>query len=174
MGAYTINLLGLSNKVHHFEFEMDAAFFKNRNQIIETGNLQAEVDLDKHETFISATFRIKGEVTLTCDRSLDLFEHPIKTKNTILFKYGERTEELTDDVIVLERELAQLDLGQYLYEFIVLAVPMKKLHPRFQESEDEDEWSEGKIVFTSDPESGEAPEEPTDPRWDALKKLNNL
>ena len=59
--------------------------------------------------------------------------------------------------VVRDRETATLELGQYIYEFIALAVPLKKLHPRFKdEEEDEDEdLSTGKIVYSSEAEEDE-------------------
>ncbi|HRX00449.1 MAG TPA: YceD family protein, partial [Cyclobacteriaceae bacterium] len=58
-------------------------------------------------------------------------------------------------------------LGQLVYEFIGLAIPMKKLHPRFQE---EDETEEGKMVYSSSTDE-EQKEEEVNPMWDKLKKL---
>jgi uncharacterized metal-binding protein YceD (DUF177 family) len=85
-------------------------------------------------------------------------------------------EEMSDEIIMIHRDTATLELGQYMYEFIALAVPMKKLHPKFQETEeDEDEENpEGKIVYTSSDSSGDDKDDDNngiDPRWDILKKL---
>jgi uncharacterized metal-binding protein YceD (DUF177 family) len=71
---------------------------------------------------------------------------------------------------MIQRETAVLELGQYIYEFITLMVPMKKLHPRFQH-EVEDENSEGKIVYTSEDPDKTNKEDEIDPRWNILKKL---
>jgi uncharacterized metal-binding protein YceD (DUF177 family) len=54
-----------------------------------------------------------------------------------------------------------------MYEFIALEIPIKKLHPRF-EDETED-GTEGKIIYTSS--TGQPDEETIDPRWEKLKKL---
>jgi uncharacterized metal-binding protein YceD (DUF177 family) len=70
-------------------------------------------------------------------------------------------------MVVIRRDASQLELGQYMYEFISLEVPMKKLHPRFR---DDDEPGEGKIVYSSAPDPEE--KQTTDPRWDKLKNLN--
>jgi uncharacterized protein len=65
-----------------------------------------------------------------------------------------------------------LELGQYLYEFIALAVPMKRLHPKFQqEDEGLDEHENGKIVYTSEDPNQEKKDDEIDPRWNILKKL---
>jgi uncharacterized metal-binding protein YceD (DUF177 family) len=58
-----------------------------------------------------------------------------------------------------------------MYEFIVLSIPIKKLHPDLR-NEDEDE-SDVKIVYSTSTENEqeEKKEEDIDPRWEKLKKL---
>lgn len=174
MGAYSINITGLSNTVHHFDFEIGDAFFKQYGtHLIEKGDFRADVDVNKHETFLEVDFKIKGTATLLCDRSLEPFEFPIKSSHKIVFKYGDRDEEITDEITMINRDTATLELGQYLYEFIALDVPMRKLHPRFKDEEEaEDEASEGKIVYSSgDSTEDDSEDENIDPRWNILKKL---
>lgn len=175
VGAYSVNIIGLSNKVHDFEFEIGDAFFrKYGSDLVSQGQFRADVALDKRETFIEASFNIKGVATLTCDRSLEPFEYPIWTKKKIVFKYGEADEELSDEIIIINRDTATLELGQYMYEFIALAIPMKKLHPKFQAEElTEDQSAEGKIVYSSESsdDTDKKEDDEIDPRWNILKKL---
>ncbi len=172
LGAYSINIVGLSNKVHHFNFELGGEFFrKYGSDLVSTGNFRVDVMLDKHETFIETDFKIQGIVTLTCDRSLEPFDYPIDTTRRMLFKYGEKDEEITDEIMTISRDTVSLELGQFIYEFIALAIPLKKLHPRFQEEADEGD-AEGKIVYSSSAEPTETKNgEEIDPRWNILKKL---
>jgi len=172
LGAYRINIVGLSNKIHHFNFDLGAEFFrKYGSDLVSTGNFRVDVVLDKHETFIDAEFKIQGNVELTCDRSLEPFDFPIETTRKMLFKYGEKDEEITDEIMTISRETVSLELGQFIYEFITLAIPLKKLHPRFQDEGDEED-SEGKIVYSSSDEPTETKNgEEIDPRWNILKKL---
>lgn len=172
--AFTVNIVGLKNTVHHFEFEVENDFFKQYGtQLLSEGSLKAEVTLDKRETFIDAAFSIKGSAKLVCDRSLDPFDYPISTVKKLVFKYGDANEELSDEIIMIHRDSENLELGQYIFEFIALEVPMKKLHPRFREEEDEDDASEGKIIYSSKGSSDDDSEDggDIDPRWEILKKL---
>ncbi|MEJ0032264.1 MAG: DUF177 domain-containing protein [Bacteroidota bacterium] len=123
--------------------------------------------LDKHETFIDADFSITGKARLVCDRSLEPFEEPVKVHKKIMFKYGPEPTELSDEIVVITRDQDQLELGQYMYEFISLEIPIKKLHPKFRDEEDNNE--EGKIVYKSKSEDGDDGQ--IDPRWEKLKKL---
>lgn len=171
MGAYGVNIVGLSNRIHHFNYEIGEPFFRQYgSDLLSEGSFHVDVELNRHETFIEAAFKMKGAARLVCDRSLEPFDFPIETGRKIVFKFGDANEELSDEIIMIHRETAVLELGQYIYEFIALMVPMKKLHPRFrQEADDED--STGKIVYTSEDPDKADKEDEIDPRWNILKKL---
>ncbi|MDQ2655785.1 MAG: DUF177 domain-containing protein [Bacteroidota bacterium] len=164
----------MANKVHHFEFEVGNDFFGQYGRdLITEGTLQTEVALDKRETFIEAIFQISGVVRLVCDRSLDAFDQPIKAKKKLVFKYGDTNEELSDEIVMIHRETDSLELGHYIFEFIALELPMKKLHPRYRDEEEDDPDQEGKIIYSSKPapDENEAGNEDIDPRWEKLRKL---
>lgn len=172
--AFAVNIVGLTNTVHHFDFNVGNDFFSQYGTgLISVGSLKAGVTLDKRETFIEAAFHISGTVQLTCDRSLDLFDYPIEVDKKLVFKFGNADEELSDEIVMIHRDRESLELGQYIYEFIALEVPMKKLHPRYQQEEEADENSEGKIIYTSksSEEDGRSGGDDIDPRWEILKKL---
>lgn len=166
MSDYSVNILGLSQKTHSFEFNLGNAFFeKYGKEVVAEGQFEAKVNLDKRETLIEADFDIEGKANLVCDRSLESFEHPMKINRKMIFKYGEAAEEVSDEITIIPKDLDVLEIGQYIYEFIVLDVPIKKVHPRFQ-SEEENENEEGKMIYQS-----EKKEDEIDPRWEQLRKL---
>jgi uncharacterized protein len=170
--AYRINIVGLSNKVHHFDFEIGSDFFRQYGaDLLEEGSFTVHIDLNKQETFLEADFEIKGVAKLICDRSLEPFDYPIKNHHKMVFKYGEEDQELTDEIVVINREAVSLEVGQYIYEFIALAIPMKKLHPKFKDEEENDDEVEGKIIYTSGSGEDKNDNEDIDPRWEQLKKL---
>lgn len=165
MGAYSVNIIGLSNKAHTFDFTIDDRFFAQYgSEILQGGDFEAKVVLDKHETFIDADFMIKGNAKLVCDRCLEPFDEPVKVHKKIMFKYGPEPAEISDEIIIITRDQDQLELGQYMYEFISLEIPIKKLHPKFRDEEEDN--SEGKIVYKSKDDNTDI-----DPRWEKLKKL---
>ncbi len=172
MKDYSVNIIGLSQKTHHFSFRLEDAFFKAQEiQLFEKGNFDAEVVLDKHETFINAEFKISGTAALICDRSLEPFDLVLNLKEKIVFKYGEEEGELSEEIVVIKHDKVSIDIGQYLFEFIALAMPMKRLHPRFEETDEDEDDSEGKLVYTSKSSVDQDPEQPMDPRWEQLKKV---
>ena len=172
MKAFSINIIGLSNKPHHFDFEMGNSFFEHYgSELVPGGQFTADVELNKHETFIEADFKIKGKAHLICDRSLEPFDLPVYIDKKIVFKYGQEEAEVSDEIVIISHDRASLELGQYMYEFIGLEIPIKRLHPKFQEDEEDDE-NEGKLIYTSaTTEEDKDEEEKIDPRWEKLKKL---
>ena len=172
MERYRIHILGLSINVHHFMFEVDNEFFKKYDTgLLSEGTFKVDVALDKRETFLEASFSIKGSAKLICDRSLDPFEYPMDLTPKIIFKYGDEDKEISEDVVMIHHGTDTLELGQFIYEFIALSIPMKKLHPRFQNGLEEESNEEGTIVYSSEKEVKKEDGE-IDPRWEMLKKLN--
>ncbi|HNP76018.1 MAG: DUF177 domain-containing protein [Cyclobacteriaceae bacterium] len=167
---FRVNIIGLSQKAHRFEYSFGDEFFELYGRtLLEHGRFTATVTLDKSETMLECRFQITGTAGLICDRSLEPFDHPMDIDKMIVFKYGAEEQELSEEIVVISRDRAQLDLGQYLYELIAVAVPMKKLHPKFA---GEHEESDVQLVYSSPIESNdEEDEKPIDPRWEKLKKL---
>lgn len=171
MREFNVNIIGLSNKVHQFEYQLEDKFFEQYGQdIVSGGSFKVAVALDKRETFIEVHFIIEGQAKLICDKSLESFDFPLHLDRKIVFKFGEEEKEISDEIMIIPRDKASLELGQFLYEFISLAIPLKKVHPRLQA--EEEEYEEGKIIYTSGGDAeDENPSEANDPRWDILKKL---
>jgi uncharacterized protein len=165
---FNIDILRLSNKKHQYEIDFDKDFFGEfENSLITKGEGKVNLILDKSESMISATFAITGFIELTCDRSLDLFDSPLNVNEKVIFKYGEEEGELTDEIQIISRDAHRINVAQTIYELITMAIPMKKLHPRYEGEDMDDEF-----IFQTEVEE-EAPLEEVDPRWAALKKLKN-
>jgi uncharacterized protein len=177
---YDINLVKLGNKSHEYEFELDNHFFELFDQeLILGGNLKAKVALLKSELLLQFDFHITGTVQLTCDRSLEEFEQPLEVEQTLLVRYGPEDLELDVNVLQIVPETQYVNVAQHLYDYIGLAVPMKKLAPRFIEEDSEledDPEAEGLLIYsTGSDEENEGNDDdedgPVDPRFAALKKL---
>jgi len=169
---FDIDIYNLSNGVHDYEYVIDSSFFESfEDSYIEKGNLTAKVTLTKSETLLQSSFNIDGVVELVCDRSLELFDYEININNNLIFKYGEDYVELTDEIVTIPHSAQKVNMAQYIYEFIGLAVPMKKLHPKFKE--DEFEEADVLLIYSTggETESQEDNNEEIDPRWDILNKL---
>jgi len=173
---FELPIARLSLKTHHFAFELGRAFFEQfdpKGEFIPDGNLHADVVLNKTERLITIDFHIVGTVRLTCDRSLDEYDQPLDIDHQLLVRYGDEPKELDDDVLQVTPDTLMLDVAQHIYDYIGLALPMKRLHPRFQNETDEDPEAETKLIFSTKPDSDNPDDdEPMDPRWAALRNLN--
>lgn len=176
---YDINIIGLEPKRHEYDYSSDKAFFQALDQqLIRNGNVQTHLVLDKSETMIRLDFSITGVVERTCDRSLDLYDESVHTRQTLFLKFADRNEELTDEIELIERNTATINVARYIFDYLVLSMPMKGLHPRFRD-EDEDDLSDGKLIYSSHPvaepgvDDAETEKPAVDPRWEALRKLSN-
>lgn len=171
---FEIEIQGLAVDQHFFDFQFDGRLFQAfEGALIEKGSGTVNLDLIKSETMMTLAFEIKGSVELICDRSLRPFDYPIDIREELIVKFGDEYAELDDDIIVIGRETQHFNVGQYIYEMISVAVPMKKIHPELL-ADDEDDDSEGGIVYQSHGDVVEQDDtENVDPRWEALKKLRN-
>jgi uncharacterized protein len=98
---------------------------------------------------IQLFFHIIGTVELICDRTLEPFDFLLDIHQKLILKYGEEDEELTDEIAIISKNTQQINIAQYVYEFIGLAIPMKKLHPSLAQEEYQ-ENEEGILVYSSE------------------------
>ena len=166
---FNIDIFNLSNKPHEFDFKFDDKFFEEfEDSFVEKGSGKVHVVLNKSDTMINLVVEIEGKVELVCDRSLENFDYPVQSKNELILKFGDEWEELSEQIVVIPRDSERINVAQFIYEFIGLALPMKRLHPKF---EDEDQSDEPEMVYSSSEEEKENEGGSVDPRWSELKKL---
>ena len=165
-GVFDIDIFKLANGKHTMEFDFDTAFFGLfEDSVVEHGEGNVKIDLDRSPSLITLCFHLKGEIQLVCDRSLDTFMYPINETKELRIKYGDHWEELSEELLLIPTNTQKIDVGQFVYEYISLAIPMKKLHPRFHDDD------EGGIMFSSSESEQESSKTPIDPRWNELKKI---
>ena len=177
LAHFDIDIYKLANKQHSFQYHIGKSFFEHfENSPLEQADLNVEVTLEKQDNLITALYDIQGTVELECDRSLEKFDHPVAIQERIIYQYGEEEQELDDDIVIITNNTQSINVAQYLYEFVNLAVPMRKLHPKY--AEEENPLVDGEIIFSSAADQQaeareEEKDEPVDPRWNALKNLKN-
>ena len=168
---YTIPVNGLKNGYHTVEFNIDDEFFDNFEESeVKKGNLTVFIESEKNTSFMDMAITIKGYVEVLCDRCLEPFNQTIYCENDLLLKFGDKGKDDDPDIVTISKEESDFDLSQIFYEYIILALPIKRVHP---------DDAEGNS--TCDPEMLKKLSEHLsynednidDPRWDALKKLKN-
>ena len=170
-GSYAVRISGLVEGDHNFSFELDKQFFALfEHSEISNGKVLAEVILEKKPGVFSLHFSLKGQAEVICDRCLERFMTDVSTSQTIFVKMGETTEEVEDDVLIIGRDDHEIEVGQYLYEFIILALPYQRVHP--DDAEGDSTCNKDMLLKLDAHRSKDSDrEEKTDPRWDALKGI---
>ncbi|MDR1645016.1 MAG: DUF177 domain-containing protein [Tannerellaceae bacterium] len=180
--TYKIELRSLSPGIHEFEFMLENKFFIDIDGTeVQKGKVKVFLTLKRSSIMFEMSFRIEGVVFVPCDRCLDDLEWPIESKNRLVVKFGKEYSEESDEIVVIPEEEGTINLAWFLYEFIALAIPMKRVHPpgkcnktmssklkkhATKNTENEDYASDDVEDMTEE----DVPEV-ADPRWDALKGL---
>ncbi|HEX2967968.1 MAG TPA: DUF177 domain-containing protein [Bacteroidales bacterium] len=167
---YILPIGGLKDGNHNFDFEIGNRFFENFEESeITEGDLVANLSVEKRSTHIDLLIRIEGFVKISCTRCLGIFRWPVKSESRLLVKFGDTGEEIDPDIIYLPHGENELDLEQHLYEDILLALPIRRIHP--DDSEGNSTCDPLMLRKLEDLKTGDEPGD--DPRWNDLKKLLN-
>ena len=164
---FLIPVSGLALGSHTYHFEINDGFFAEREYSeIQHGKVEVSLDIDRQETLMVLHFGIEGTVRVACDRCADEFDLPIRDEREFFLKLGTENAQESDDVEVVPAEQADYDISSLVYEFIILAVPMHRVHPEGQCN------PEVMAMLTAEQTVEETEEEnEIDPRWAALKNI---
>ena len=164
---FLIPVSGLALGSHSYQFEINDGFFAEREYSeIQQGRVEVKLDIDRQETLMVLHFGIEGTVRVACDRCADEFDLPIRDEREFFLKLGTENAQESDDVEVVPAEQADYDISSLVYEFIILAVPMHRVHLEGQCN------PEVMAMLSAEQTVGETEEEnEIDPRWAALKNI---
>ncbi len=126
---YSIDYQGLSQGGHSFVFDFgDDLFTDGVEAGILGGEGRVEIGLSRHSNFMELGVRISGVVRLECDRCLDEYQQDIDWQGELVVKITEQEGEYDGDIIWLHPAQSRLDLGDWIYESIVLSLPIQRVH----------------------------------------------
>ncbi len=179
LDAYRVDLLSSQLQGKRFEWDLDDSFFEAVDGLIHRGNIHTVVECQSTGSLYRFQISSDGVVIAPCDRCLADLELRIETMDELLVKLGNEYSDEGDCVIVPETE-GFLNLAQFIYEFIVLSMPITLTHEpgkcdeammlqlskhqvaRSNQEDDEDYGSS---------EAASASSAEVDERWSALKNL---
>jgi uncharacterized metal-binding protein YceD (DUF177 family) len=169
--TYLIDFGGLGDGVHEFEFHVDDSFFARfENAIVQHGELDVLVTLEKEPALLMLDFTFSGTIAATCDRCLDKLDVSIEGYNELVVKLGgeiQAEEDSEIDMISIPAREHILDVSELLFEYISLQVPLRNVHP-----DDENGKSTCNTEVIREMERHISQEQSGDPRWDVLKNIN--
>ena len=128
---YVIPVGRLGLGVHQFAFEADWSFFQHfENSPVDQGRFDVQVALDKDHDHWLATFEVKGMTDTACDRCLAPISLPISGSYVLIVKFEDEEQQETEDsdVVYVARDTHTWNVAQYIYEFILLSIPVQKTY----------------------------------------------
>ena len=131
---FIIPLNGLTAGKNEFFLHAGKEFFDSfENEEIFDADLQIRILVEKSGRYIGVDCDIEGEVTVECDRCLDMLDMPIETQVRLSVKFGEdEASEISQDgereIVFVKEDEAELDMRQIVYDYACLALPMQRTH----------------------------------------------
>ena len=131
--AFEIAFVGLKPGIHEFNYDLNDKFFIEKGAS-DFSNAAAivKLQLEKNTGFMLLRFEIGGKTDVTCDRcgnplTLDLWD-----EFRMLVKLVDNPEEMNlqeedPDVFYISRTESHLDVSDWIYEFVMLSVPMQRM-----------------------------------------------
>lgn len=178
MKAFSIPFSSLKDGSHDFKFQVTDSFFEAFPfSEIKKGNVQVDVNMVKSFHIMTLNIKMKGEVELVCDRCVSDYRQPIEGERILVVHLNADSFEDEDDLISLPESVHALDLSQYLYEYISLLVPSRRVCGGNPEGSNECDPEVIKKLEELRPdnyrEASDSDEEQkdSDPRWDSLKNF---
>jgi uncharacterized metal-binding protein YceD (DUF177 family) len=176
---YKVDLKGMREDVQNYEYLLDNQFFINiGEEDVPKGRVNVKLTVTKRNGFFDFAFVLSGIAVIPCDRCLDDMDFPVETTAHLIVKFGNDYTEESDEIVVIPESEGIINLAWFLYEFVVLAIPVKHIHAPGKcnrqmtsklkkhlakpvEDDDMFDADEDDIIIT---DGGDI-----DPRWDALK-----
>lgn len=124
---YEIACKDLKAGLYNYTMHVDSSVFEDIEDC-EIKNAQCEALIEMTYSVSKADLKVKisGEVTVECDRCLELCNIPISFEDSLNVIFGE--DEQYDGETLSLRVGCPIDLKQYLYESLILALPLRRVH----------------------------------------------
>ena len=125
---------GLKPGVHTFQYDINDRFMQEHGEPegdVTSISAQVKVTFDKKTNFFMLHFDVGGHVVVPCDRCGDDFQLQLWDEFDLLIKLaGEDADDLDEesDVVFIPRSETVIDISNWLYEFVMLSIPLQRVH----------------------------------------------
>lgn len=173
---FLIPFIGLKLGKHHFEYQINNKFFENFDyDEFQNSDIKVSLVFDKKSNMLELEFKHKGTVNVPCDLTGEDFDLPIKGKMKLIVRFGDEFNNDNEELLILPHGEHEIDVAQYIYEMIVLSVPLKRVHPGVKDGSLQTDalkkLNELTVKSVKEKKEENKQEEDIDPRWEKLKKL---
>lgn len=164
---YIIKFAGLPVGTHEFEFDVKSKFFEQfADSEITNTNIRVVLTLLKQNHLMQMHFKLSGTIEVECDRCLIAYDLPVKHEENLVVKFG-NPKESNDEILVIPEGTGEADVSHYLYEYITLALPNRRVPCEIDSKFKCDTETLEKLNNTSIEED----EKNENPIWEQLNKL---
>jgi uncharacterized metal-binding protein YceD (DUF177 family) len=174
---FEIAYVGLKPGVHEYNYTIDDKFFEVfQQQDFKNCKANIKLLLDKKSSFMLLKFEIGGSVDVTCDRCNNNLPFELWDEFNLTVKIVEEPELMNDqeedpDVFYISRGESHIDVANWIYEFIILAIPMQKVCSYDEMDGPHCNKAAMDMLKKMEPEEKENKENPI---WKGLDKFKNL
>ncbi|MDR3126979.1 MAG: DUF177 domain-containing protein [Tannerellaceae bacterium] len=127
--AYKVNLKGFRGGEETYEYVLENGYFADiDNEDLRKGKVAVSLTVCRKGDIFTLRFYLRGWVKMPCDRCLDDVEVPVENRTQLMVKLGKEYTEESEEIVVVPEEEGMINVAWYLYEFIVLSLPMKHIH----------------------------------------------
>ncbi|UAM98124.1 DUF177 domain-containing protein [Polaribacter litorisediminis] len=166
---FNIPFVGLKEGSHVFSYTIENTFFEAFNfDEFTSSSIKVLLTFVKKSTLFELVFTAEGSVEVPCDVTNELYHQEIISELPLVVKFGPEYNDDNEEILILPHEAYEMNVAQFIYEMIILAVPNKRVHPKVldgtMKSEALNKLRELEIKKVKTVET-------TDPRWDKLKNL---
>ncbi len=169
---FEIAHVGLRPGIHNFNYNIDDSFFEKFDKPeFNNANIDINLSLDKKSNIFLLIFKINGAVNIPCDRCGDEFELNLWDEFELVVKIVddslvEKKSEEDAEVAYIGHSDYILNIEKWIYEFIILSVPIQHIHPDNENGEST--CNPNALEFLNQSKSNQQTNV-----WDKLKKTNN-
>ncbi len=118
------------------------------------------------------TLIYEGIVNVACDVTNEPYDQPISGDYRFVVNFGDEYNDDNEELLIIPHGSYEVNIQQFIYESIVLAVPLRRVHPGIEDgSLNSDILDKLEELSPNAAEEEEPEDNEIDPRWDTLKKL---
>lgn len=167
---FSIPFSGLKQGKHEFGYVIENEFFESFEYTeFNNANVDVNVLMNKSSTMLELELNADGIVNLDCDLTSEPYDQQITANLELVVKFGDEFNDEDDEILIIPHGEHQVNIAQYVYEMVVLAVPQKRVHPGVLDGTLKSEALTK--LQELQPKDKKENTKDTDPRWDALKNL---
>ncbi|WP_282042110.1 YceD family protein [Winogradskyella flava] len=169
---YIIQFVGLKEGEHHFNFDINNTFFQNfEYDEFNSADVKLELKLIKKTTLLELYFSASGFINVNCDLTNEPYDQAIEDEYKLVVKFGAEYNDDNEDILIVAHGEYEINVAQYIYELIVLSVPIKRVHPGIEDGSLQSDILSKLEELSPNEDSKTKSSEDIDPRWNNLKKL---